>query len=400
MRYPEEVRKLLKRRYDNNHRSWLEGSIKLQGSPATDPWPMKISLGIPTEKQAQKQFEEVRDWVTAWQSWQGPGSLDWYERHWHQLGTQLLPDQLLLTGPEEVSRWVGEAQRWDSSRQRYRELVERWPQLATVLPRHFNALADYSEVDYRRLVDTIAWIQKNPDSGLYPRQLPISGLDSKWLEKRKRLITDLVNAIQDAVRGEIDFYTRCGLRMPPQLLRIRVLDEEIRCKFGGLTDLSAPPEQLAALDVDVRSLLIIENQQTGLALDELPGTVVIMQLGYGVDVLKILPWAKSAHCFYWGDLDTHGFAILNRARHILPQLQSVLMDESTLLGHRDLWVEEKDQHGAETLPQLTDSEQAVYQSLKSNVWGRHVRLEQERIEWDLAWKILQRSVISPQMAVA
>jgi hypothetical protein len=188
------------------------------------------------------------------------------------------------------------------------------------------------------------------------------------------------------------FYGRCGLKAPPQLIRLRILDDSLRQRIGGLSDLSVPWEQLAELDLPVSNLFIIENLQTGLAFDDLPGSIVIMQLGYGVDVLGRLPWVARAHCIYWGDLDTHGFAILNRARSYLPELNSVLMDEETLHSYQDLWVEEKDQHAAETLPLLTDPEQAVYQAIKRNAWGQNVRLEQERIAWDVAWKTLQQAI--------
>jgi len=40
---------------------------------------------------------------------------------------------------------------------------------------------------------------------------------------------------------------------------------------------------------------------------------------------------------YWGDLDTHGFAILNQLRAWLPQTRSFLMDRQTLVEHRDRW---------------------------------------------------------------
>jgi len=161
-----------------------------------------------------------------------------------------------------------------------------------------------------------------------------------------------------------------------------------------LSDLSAPWEQLAELDLPVSNVFIVENLQTGLAFDDLPGSVVIMQLGYGVDVLGSLPWVANARCVYWGDLDTHGFAILNRARSYLLELKSVLMDETTLRSHQDLWVEEKDQHAAETLPLLTDPEQRVYQVIKRNTWGQNVRLEQERIAWEAAWSVVQRTALS------
>ena len=159
-----------------------------------------------------------------------------------------------------------------------------------------------------------------------------------------------------------------------------------------ISDIAAPREQLAELELPVSNVFIVENLQTGLAFDDLPGSLAIMQLGYGVDVLARLPWVAGARCIYWGDLDTHGFAILNRARSYLPGLKSVLMDAATLQRHRDLWVEEKEPHAAETLPLLTELEQAVYQGIKGNAWGQNVRPEQERIAWELAWQALRRAL--------
>jgi hypothetical protein len=392
LKFPDDVQEALRRRFKNRHREWLEASGNPE-PPEERFWPLEVTLGMPTENQALKQVEDVRAWVAAWQSWRGVGSLSWSDRRWRKLGVQRLPERLVLGGPEQVARWIGEADRWERSQQRYKELIGRWPQLASKLPRYSDLLADYSEVDYRRLVDMVAWIEKNPASNLYPRQLPVSGLDSKWLEKRKGLLADLVDTARGESSSEGDFFQRCGLKAPPQLIRLRVLDNGLRQWVDGLEDISAPWEQLADLDVPVSNVFIVENLQTGLAFDDLPGSIVIMQLGYGVDVLGRLPWAAKAHCIYWGDLDTHGFAILNRARTYLPELKSVLMDEETLLGHRDLWVEEKAQHNAESLPLLSDSEQALYQAIKLNKWGQNVRLEQERIAWNSAWRTLQQVLL-------
>ena len=396
MKFPDDVQKELKRRFKNRHREWLEASrepAQLEDSA----WPLEVNLGIPTENQALKQVEDVRAWVAAWQSWNCVGSLSWSERRWRKLGTQAVPEKLLLSGPGEVAQSIGEADRWDRAQQRYRDLIGRWPQLSDKLPRYFAILADYSEADYRRLIDMVAWIEENPASNLYPRQLPVSGLDSKWLEKRKGLLADLVDNVRGKSSSEgdfggSDFYGRCGLKAPPLLIRLRILDESLRQRVGSLHDISVPWEQLAELYFPANNVFIVENLQTGLAFDDLPGSVVIMQLGYGVEVLGRLPWVAKANCVYWGDLDTHGFAILNRARSYLPELKSVLMDEATLRSHQDLWVEEKDQHAAETLPLLTDLEQAVYQAIKCNVWGQNVRLEQERIAWDFALKAFQQAV--------
>jgi len=37
-------------------------------------------------------------------------------------------------------------------------------------------------------------------------------------------------------------------------------------------------------------------------------------------------WVQNTDAVYWGDVDTHGYVILDRARRILPGLKSVLMD--------------------------------------------------------------------------
>lgn len=390
MKFPDDVQMELKRRFKNRYREWLGASGNPE-QPEDSAWPLEVNLGIPTENQALKQVQDVRAWVAAWQSWRGVGSLSWSDRRWRKLGTQRVPERLVVDSPAEVAQWIGEADRWGQAQQRFIELIGRWPRLAVKLARYFDLLADYSEVDYRRLVDMIAWLEKNPASNFYPRQLPVAGLDSKWLEKRKGLLADLIDAVRGESSSEGDFFQRCGLKAPPQLIRLRILDNNLRQRVGGLGDISAPMEQLAELDLPAANIFIVENLQTGLAFDDLPGSVVIMQLGYGVDVLGRLPWIAKAHCVYWGDLDTHGFAILNRARSYLPELKSVLMDEATLRSHQDLWVEERDQHAAETLPLLTNPEQAVYQAIKSNAWGQNVRLEQERIAWDVAWNTAERA---------
>ena len=56
------------------------------------------------------------------------------------------------------------------------------------------------------------------------------------------------------------------------------------------------------------------------------------------------------------------------------------MDRETLLGHRQLWVQEEDDKRFEgILENLTDVEQKLYTMIKDNILGERVRLEQERL---------------------
>jgi hypothetical protein len=169
---------------------------------------------------------------------------------------------------------------------------------------------------------------------------------------------------------------------------MRLLDPALRTRVGGIGDLTASIDDLERLDITPRHVVIVENLQTGLALDDVPSTVALMALGYAVDSIARLPWVRNADCLYWGDIDTHGFSILSRLRAQLPAVRSMLMDEATLLAHRALWTGEASQHTALELPYLTPGEQAVYRTLRLHVLGPSVRLEQERIAWDIAWPTL------------
>ena len=59
-------------------------------------------------------------------------------------------------------------------------------------------------------------------------------------------------------------------------------------------------------------------------------------------------------------------------------VESFLMDRSTLLEFESLWGAEDSPINQE-LPRLTGQERTLYDDLCANRFGRHVRLEQERI---------------------
>ena len=97
---------------------------------------------------------------------------------------------------------------------------------------------------------------------------------------------------------------------------------------------------------------------------------------------------------YWGDIDTHGFAMLDKLRSRFPTAQSLLMDEATLLAHRALWVrEERPFIGA--LTQLSEAEGRLFEDLKTNRFADRVRLEQERITYGRLTAALEGAGFTP-----
>ena len=373
LRSPEAVRDFLVRRYRNQQRNWLAGN---------GHWPLQIPLGCPTEEQALRLADSIPAWVEAWRGWVGPGTVAWSERRWRSFGTQRLPERLIVDSANDAAYLAGDENRWSLVCRHYGRLTRRWPQLAEPLAQRFDALASFDDYDAARIEALLAWLELHQKSQLFLRQLPIPGMDTKWLEPRLPMIADLLAVMRSDAERTSNIYQYCGLRQIPQSVRIRILDPSLRRHVGGLSDITIPVEELRALKLPAERVVIVENLQTGLASEERSGDVLVMGLGYGVTALAGIPWIDAATCTYWGDLDTHGFAILNRVRGCLKHVGSMLMDESTLLRYRDLWVTEKEQCSATDLPLLTDAEHAVYRGLKEQKWGTNVRLEQERIAWN------------------
>ena len=377
---PQAVRELLARRFVARHRDWLSGD---------GDWPMAIALGMPTEKLAAEEPAQVRAWADQWARWSGPGQVSWQERLWGRLGSQRLPASLLLDGPGEVAALIDQSARWETALQRYRRMTVRWPALAqgNALANRFDVLADYDQQDFDRLHALLEWADCNHAAGLSLRQLPIEGLHTKWLERRSVLVASLLRVIR-AAPAESDLFGLLGVRRPPHRVRIRLLCDRLRQQAGGLADLEAPLSELASLPIEPRAVIVVENLETGLALQPRDGVVCIMKLGLAAVVLGDIPWVAAAQMLYWGDIDTHGMVILGRARQVVPGLRSVLMDEATLLRFRPLCTEEPVQSSEAIVPGLDQAEQALLDGLRAMTWGQQLRLEQERIPMEYAERVI------------
>lgn len=396
-------------------------------------WPRSWPLHAPTETEARTDFDGTSRWVETWRNWarrhNAEAVLIWESRHWRGLGNQKLPARIVCGSPHELASWIGEDRPWRQAVERFDRLTMRYPSLAPILRKYYSILAHDAEIDQRRVESMLDWLLDHPASGLYPRQLPISGMDTKWLNAgRKRQLKDWLSQIRgespsvnetlqepverasqltaevpvnspedmsalieddggaESEQGTSDFYSISGLRAEPSFLCLRILDPELRSKVGGLSLLSIPPEEAVYLAWSVGTVLVVENLTTGWALGDLPDTVAVIGRGYAVGMLDNLPWLHSARIGYWGDIDTHGFGILSGFRTRFPRSQSMMMDMETLVEHQDLCVKEGSPHAAAVLPGLTPEEATVYAYLKQN---RGLRLEQERIAWNYAWPRLE-----------
>ena len=414
MRSVDAARDALRTRYRRREWRWLRATLA-PGAAAVGPvpdWPLRLTLGAPDERTAIDAGERFRDWQREWRAWAGPGEVRRVARRWRRLGSQDLPSHLVLGDAGAVADAIGEGPRWRRLRRRGAELAAARPGRLDAIGALLPLLDALDDADWTRWRAAADWLAAHPASGLYPRQLPVAGVDTKTLERWRgsleRWVVDAratapgpggaspaevreapgtgspgidANALIGTDAPDADALDPLGLRRPPARVRVRALDPALPGWPAGLGDVELPVVELAALAPRPARVIVVENLQSGLALPPLPGALAIVGLGYALEPLSALPWLRGAPIDYWGDVDTHGLAMLGRVRARFARVRSMLMDEATLLAHRELWVEEPSPHGADGIAGLTEAEAALYADLKRGRWGVRVRLEQERIAW-------------------
>lgn len=363
MRSIAEARVEARRVLDRNLGGWAWGSVT--GADLAR-LPLSISLHPPTGDDALDRMSEFREWAAQWRD--VPGVVVSTRRFRH-LGTQSVPTRLILERPADVAAFAGESPRWRLLATRFQELLEDWPALEPLRASAVARLGAVPAGEWHPLLGFLTWSADQDLSLLLPRQIAYPGVDSKWFERNRALLT----ALREAGAGTHLLETR---QLDARLI-VRVLDPSLRAQIGGLGEFAAPATELARLTWEPTEVIISENKQNAYSFGELPGCVVLAAQGYAVDVFGTLPWLLASRVRYWGDLDTHGFAILNRLRHHVPRAESVLMDVETLTAHRDLWAYEEKTVSSD-LPLLTESERAAFEMLLANP---HARLEQERVPW-------------------
>lgn len=386
MRTPEAVLGKLQVRWRRQRGEWLLGRGE---------WPLSLATGVPSEHVAGAHWAAFDDWLRRWREEPRSGRLEHAERSWPRLGRQRLPVRWVFESAAEVAVALGEHERWTRACERIAGLRDRWesasPEWVERLPAHYGLLSELPDLEFERLLAVVDFLYAGRGRGLRPRQLPVPGIHSKWVAQYRSVVTDWVSALKGE-SGSTDFFRTTGVVSEPPRIRLRFLDPVLAEAAGGLADIEAPVDQVSALAVSPRAVLIVENLETGLACERLDGVVVIMGRGYAVECLADIAWLNRAPVVYWGDIDTHGLAILDRVRRVCPQARSVLMDRETLLAHRDMWGSEPRQHGEAALERLEEDERSLYRALRAGEFGPEVRLEQERLPWDLAWPRVRQAL--------
>jgi hypothetical protein len=375
---PEQIVERARRGYPALLRDWLAGA----------PFaPLSFPAGAPPAEYRALQ-QAVDRLLASSKERRGYGyRVESATRATRAFGTQSLPVRIVIDTRDDLLRLVDKGAEFAAFAADVGLIRAALPQLEPWLASHVQQVIEHHGA-WPDLLAICAYFLAHPRPGRYARELPIP-VHTKCIEEHTGVLRRLLDALlppEAIAQGEAQFEPRYGLRYDEPLVRLRLLDPQLTARLSlPLNDISAPISQLAALPLAGHDCVIVENKLVFLTLPALPNAVAIFGGGFRVDLLGRLPWLRTCRLWYWGDLDAQGFLILARLRAHLPHVTSVLMDDATLDAFRAFVVP-----GTPCPPivpqQLSAAEQATFSRLAAST----LRLEQERISYAHAHRVLQQ----------
>lgn len=369
-------------------RLWDRGDLLRATVTDAMAWPLRLNLKTPGASDLSDRFEAVRDWVRALR--QTPQvRIEWREWNHRVQGTQQLPAAVWLDTLQDALAFIGKGRQAQRFEAMWQQTAATQPPLLTWLSRRPIQALELAD-RWERLLAVVAWLQAYPRPGVYLRQVDVPGVDSKFIEAHRGVLAELLDlalppeVVETQATGVGQFTRRFGFLDKPVRIRFRLLDPALPSLPGcpsspqSLPDITLDAASFAALALPVQRVFITENETNFLAFPAVAGSIVVFGAGYGWEALARAAWLHRCQLHYWGDIDTHGFAILDQLRGDFPGAASFLMDRETLLAHRLHWGEEPDPVRHD-LSRLTTEEAAVYDDLRFDRHQPRLRLEQERV---------------------
>ena len=364
-------------------RLWDKGLILASLASGEAMFPKRLTLKKPSSAELAVRFDEVRAWISGLRQGAHYRVVMREVKH-HIIGSNSVPDEIWIDTLENALDFIGKGR----DAKRFNGLVgltfERQPLLSPWLARHPLKVLELAS-EWPLLLDIVSWMQSHPRSGIYLRQVDIPGVHTKLIERNRAVLKELLDLalppdVMDAgAEGIGHFCRRFGFLEKPLRIRFRILDHEPAILPTATDqDISVNQDTFNRINLEIGRIFITENEINFLAFPGLPDSMVIFGAGYGFEVLAKAEWLRRCAIYYWGDIDTHGFAILDQLRAYFPQARSFLMDRKTLMAHEPQWVSEP-QPLRRDLFRLSLEERELFEDLRNDRIGRALRLEQERI---------------------
>src|SRR5215467_2176323 len=180
-------------------RAWDRGKILAAGITGETLFPLTLSMRRPEAQAIGHSFEAVRRWIRELEEnsrcCRGFGyEIEWADVNHRQLGRNKMPSRIAVPTESDALRLIGMEREGKRFRAMAQVTTEKFPALAQWLSRRPLVALEHAS-DWPRVLDVVTWFRDHPRSNLYLRQVDIPGVDTKFVEGRKALFSELLDIV-------------------------------------------------------------------------------------------------------------------------------------------------------------------------------------------------------------
>lgn len=292
------------------------------------------------------------------------------------------PYCVVLDSIDDLAQWLPTSYRTqkDEARNFFNEATKVHPNLRNLTPL-WRAIWNLPHLERMAFLGLLRFLNEHPAlHTLDIRECVVPGLDTKWAERHSALVK-AAKALMDNAHAKPTGSLRSILGLKEhnrQTLWLRFHPDDMTGPFGAAM-FALRPTDLTQLPATISQVVIVENLAPFEGMPLRTGQVAVF--GNGKAIVSMLARAPALQnpgldLVYWGDMDSQGYLILDRARRVVPQMRSWRMDLTDAQIYSHLGVEEpqKALFSGET-QHLTRPEQDALTWLRQ----KKLRIEQEKL---------------------
>lgn len=366
---PKDIRRKAENLYGKFVRAWLVGDNSF--------FPRVIPSRLNPDPESASAIDAVRALRDASKEALGFGySVEWREINSRRFGRNHFPARIVIETPDDLLRLTNRAREFRKFQEAVNTIRARHTVLEEWIRSNVTVLTSLAR-DVTGLLEVVDVLKRSPRPNCFVRELPVS-VDTKFVERHQRVLRQWLDLVlpPHAIRADEDhFERRYGLRYAEPHLPVRFLDSNVQKQLGFPCDvMSVPLHTLGSWQLRDVAVLVVENKVNLLTVPGGRNSIVLGGLGFGVSLLRYVPWLSAGRVTYWGDLDVEGLTILSELRTVLPQTQSIFMDDAAVAEWRHLAVTGNGR-AISVPPHLRQGENAAFLLCVD----QNLRIEQERI---------------------
>lgn len=348
-------------------------------------FPLRYSFKKISQKEFIDSFKKIQNSLNLLKKYDS--LIKYSTTSYKTIGSQKLPSSLYFKNIDEYLSFIDKTNEYQKFIQGFKKakvlgLEEFLSKKPLILLKNLDG--------WERIILVIDFFLKYPKPNIYIRELPIEGVDTKFIQHHRKVIDTLLQEVLSekfynpsiVKLSNYGFEKKYGLKYPLNRIRFKTL----KTKIESLEDIEISTKAFNSLELRADYVLIIENLTTFLAFPLYKNMLIIYGGGFRAANFKEIDLSFAKKIFYWGDIDTYGYAILSNLREVLPQIDSFLMDMDTLKRFIHLCVQEPVQSNSK-LKNLTTKELEVFDALQNGDF-KGLRLEQERIPMKYAANLI------------